>query len=79
MLINKPNEHDTSRGFEVVKEISDVKFLEIIDNLRELRKVNFNNRNHSSTSNKIACESTKSIRSLKTEIEFESTIVELIN
>ena len=80
MLLNKISDiNETSNAFEVLKENSDWKFLEIIDSLRELRKFHFNNRNHSSASNKVACDSTKSNRNLKTEIEFESTIVDLIN
>jgi hypothetical protein len=60
---------------EILKESTDNKFLEVIDCLRELRKRNFNVPQSSS----LGSESTKSNRNLKTEIEFETSVVDIIN
>jgi len=59
---------------EKLKEKTDSLFLQIIDNLRELRKNNFSHTENKDS--RIHCESN---RNLKTEIEFESNIVDLIN
>lgn len=64
---------------EILKESTDSKFLEVIDNLRELRKKNCASNMQTTRSNRVFWDSTKSNRNLKTEIEFESAIVELIN
>ncbi|CAI2359918.1 unnamed protein product [Moneuplotes crassus] len=58
---------------ETLKECTDSKFLEVIDNLRELRR-----KNYLSTENQVSA-SSKTSRSIKTEIEFETSVVELIN
>lgn len=69
-----------------MKEATDDKFLDVIDSLRELRKKYtipgigaLGLKEPNSVNSRLGCESTKSNRNLKSEIEFESAIVELIN
>lgn len=60
---------------EILKESTDNKFLGVIDCLREMRKRNFNISKPGHSGN----DSNKSNRNIKTEIEFETSVVELIN
>ncbi|CAI2360634.1 unnamed protein product [Moneuplotes crassus] len=73
-LSNPCEKLESSVGLqEIIKEATDSKFLEVIDNLRELRRKNYNNVDSQGLS------TSKSNRSIKTEIEFESSVVELIS
>lgn len=60
---------------EILKESTDNKFLGVIDCLREMRKRNYNISKPGHSGN----DSSKSNRNIKTEIEFETSVVELIN